>query len=119
MNFPVVGGRAYLYEQTRHGKPLAGTLNFPNNAAARKVWKTMDNHLVDETSGEFDAEAFRHAVQKTAKKEGVRYVVVHADEFARPDWHNSCSDALELAFEPLDDSLVPESAEPVEVYPLW
>ena len=38
MNFPVVGGRNYLYEQTVHQRPVTDTLNFPNNLTSRRVW---------------------------------------------------------------------------------
>jgi hypothetical protein len=123
MNFPVVGGRAYLYEQTLHQKPIAGTLNFPNNAAARKVWKTMTDHLIDEQTGELDPDAFARAVRKTAKKVGVRYVVVHVDAAARPDMHDEAVRALRKTFEPLEEAPVTQSAEPlewsIEVFPLW
>ena len=123
MNFPVVGGRAYLYEQTVHGKPIAGSLNHSNNAASRKVWKAMIDHLVDEQDGQLDEEAFRQAVQQTAKRVGVRYVVVHEDEVARPDMHNEAVRVLRRTFEPLHGesvNLTDHSIPPaVEVFPLW
>ena len=123
MNFPVVGGRAYLYEQTLHGKAIAGTLNFPNNLASRKVWKSMTDHIVSEESGELDHEAFRLAVVKTAKKVGVRYVVVHVDSDARPDMHDEAVRVLREVFDPLEEAPATQSAEAlewtVEVFQLW
>ena len=73
MNFPVTGGMAVLWEQTVHGHPLAGSLNFPNNPAARRVWKVMLAHRGD------PPEAFRAAVGEAARREGIRYLLVHLD----------------------------------------
>ena len=123
MNFPVVGGRAYLYEQTVHRKPIAGSLNHSNNSASRKVWKAMIDNLVDEQIGQLDEDAFRQAVQRTAKGVGVRYVVVHEDEMARPDMHDEAIRVLRHTFEPLQGESVNladhSNSAAVEVYPLW
>ena len=41
MNYPLAGGRPYLYEQTVHRKPIAGQLNFPNNRESMSIWQTL------------------------------------------------------------------------------
>ena len=120
MNFPVVGGRPYLYEQTIHRKPIAGTLNFPNNGASRKVWAAI---LAARSDSESAPETFRTRVSQQARRSGVRYVVVHFDASVRPDMHDEAVRALSAAFEPLPvaavDATVPESLSPIEVYRLW
>ncbi|MCB9763115.1 MAG: hypothetical protein H6739_25165 [Alphaproteobacteria bacterium] len=85
MNFPVVGGRGYLYEQTVHHKPLAAGLNFPNNRPARAVWGAM----LDAADAGLEGEAFQQAVERVARREGIRYLVVHIDPMARPDMHDA------------------------------
>ncbi len=97
MNFPVVGGRAYLYEQTAHRKPLTAGLNFPNNNASRRVWKAILDH-----QGE-PAETLRAAAAAAAQKGGVRYLVVHIDPMAHPDMHDSAVRALKAAMLPISD----------------
>ena len=81
MNHPVVGGQRYLYEQTIHHKPLAATLNFPNNVSARRLWKKM-----------IAASKLPHGdckvISKTAKQIGIRYLVLHHDMNSRPDIHD-------------------------------
>lgn len=109
MNFPVVGGRAYLWEQTTHGKPIAGNLNFPNNPASRRVWGAM----LDAERAGLAPEDARSAVSAAARKEGIRYLVVHVDAMARPDMHDAAVHALKQWFD--------ASAETpaVKVYELW
>lgn len=109
MNFPVVGGRGYLYEQTRHEKPLAGTLNFPNNRAGMKVWGAM----LQATEAELSPEEFRASVGRAARGQGIRYVVVHIDPMARPDMHDEAVRALKEA--------IPASSEApgIRVHALW
>lgn len=118
MNYPLVGGRGYLYEQTVHGKPVAGTLNFPNNLASKKVWKSMLDAVDD------DAADFRRAVGKAARKQGIRYLVVHLDPLARPDMHDAAVRAVKDAYDPIGGSegigageAASETA--VRVYKLW
>lgn len=118
LNFPVVGGRAYLYEQTVHGKPMAGTLNFPNNAVGIRAWKELI--LASEALGpDPDEEAiqvWRERVARKARAAGVRYVVIHDDPLARPDMHDVAAEAVALALDPLGS--VPEDAA-VRAYRLW
>ena len=114
LNFPVVGGRPYLYEQTVHHKPLAGTLNFPNNRAGQRVWKAWLRHVAAEPAD------FARRASSAAKARGVRYLVVHEDALARPDQHDAAVKAIEAAFSPLQaqDGGDPLQA-PVRVYALW
>lgn len=107
MNFPVAGGRAYLYEQTGHHKPLTGGLNFPNNGASRKVWRVALDHVRDTPA------ALAEAVTAKARNEGVRYLVVHVDPMARPDMHDTAVRALRDAYTPLAES------PGIRVYKLW
>ena len=83
----------------------------------------MTDHLVDEQSGELDPETFRREVRETAKKVGVRYVVLHVDADARPDMHDEAVHALRKTFEALEEAPVTQSAESlewsVEVFQLW
>jgi hypothetical protein len=88
MNFPVAGGRRYLFEQTLHHKPLTGGLNFPNNATSRRVWKVIVDGVGDDRVG------YRQRVEATACAEGVGYLVVHVDAMARPDVHDRGVKAL-------------------------
>jgi hypothetical protein len=88
MNFPVVGGRRYLYEQTIHGKPLVGSLNFPNSPTSRRIWKAI---LEQADAG---PAAVRQALDRTACAEGVHYLVVHRDLAAMPDMHDEAVRAL-------------------------
>lgn len=118
MNFPVVGGRGYLFEQTAHGKPIAGTLNFPNNNASRAVWQAMLDAV------DASPEAFRERVSARARRSKVRYVVVHEDPRARPDMHDAAVRALAAAFEPLAEGPAPaadreDQTVMVRVYALW
>lgn len=114
LNFPVVGGRPYLYEQSTHGKPLAGTLNFPNNRAGQRVWKAMLRH-VDEPP-----EDFARRTASAARARGIRYLVVHVDAMARPDQHDAAVKAVKAAFAPLPVPGVDDASRlPVRVYALW
>jgi hypothetical protein len=79
MNYPIVGGRPYLYEQTAHRHPVAGTLNFPNNAASKRVWQA----LLDRAGA--PCAELRGALARTARIEGIGFLVVHADEVAEVD----------------------------------
>ena len=116
MNFPVVGGRAYLFEQTVHHKPIAGTLNFPNNLAAKRVWREL---LADHADG-----GLVPAVTREARKQGIRYLVVHVDPLARPDMHDAAVRAVRDSYEPLAGRVgvgdgAGNSDTAVRVYKLW
>ncbi len=95
INFPVVGGRGYLFEQTVHGKPLAATLNFPNNDTGQRVWAAL---IAAEGQG---SAAFVEAADRIARQTGVRYLVVHKDAEARPDQHDRAVVAVQAALSPL------------------
>jgi hypothetical protein len=107
MNFPIAGGRAYLYEQTVHEKALAGTLNFPNNKASMAVWRAA---LRNKDAG---PEQLRAELRQAAQAVGVRYLVVHVDPMARPDQHDIAVRAIKEAFTPLSE--IPS----LKVYALW
>lgn len=89
MNFPVTGGRPYLYEQVTHRHPLAATLNFPASRGSRRVWDTaLDAGGAD----------FVDRVSREARRQGVRYLVVHADRRARPDQHDLAARRIAASF---------------------
>ena len=112
MNYPIVGGRPYLYEQILHRKPLAGRLNFPNNHASRKAWaalqeasdttetdpqvflrqrlmKTQSGACADVESGCVHGLLQRLPQEGSCRCQfGVRYLVLHSDDLARPDMHS-------------------------------
>ena len=108
MNFPVVGGRRYLFEQTLHGKPLAASLNFPNNPAAQRGWETIDHAL----RAKDDTDVVS-AIGREMKALGLRYLVVHSDPFARPDMHDRIVQSLGQVLHPLAQE------EDVLIYALW
>ncbi len=88
MNFPVAGGRRYLFEQSIHHKPITGGLNFPNNATSKRVWDAIIDGAASPDSG------YRARVEQAACAEGIGYLVVHADPEARPDRHDLGVQAL-------------------------
>jgi hypothetical protein len=98
VNFPVVGGRRYLYEQTIHHQPVAGTLNFPNNGEAKALWSVI---LENVTEAGRDPAAFRSRVAHTACRRNVRYLVIHDDPVARPDMHDLGAAAVTSSYRPL------------------
>ena len=115
LNFPVVGGRPYLYEQTVHGKAVAGTLNFPNNRAGQRVWSAI---LKQTQAPPAEAKA---RIAKAARARGIRYLAVHVDAMARPDLHDAGVKVVKEAFEPIDVAGASGDPEalPVRVYRLW
>ena len=72
VNLPVSGGRAYLYEQTVHGHPLAAALNTGANRAALEVLAAARRYG--------DGDGSLDEVRGVAQAEGVRFVVVHRDQ---------------------------------------
>ncbi len=96
LNYPVVGGRAYLHEQTTHGHPLAGRLNFPNNSVGRAVWEAARRAA---TQSDEDG---RDTLRQSAQNFGVRYVVVHEDPGASPDMYDDAVQAMLRRFPALD-----------------
>lgn len=107
MNWPVEGGRPYLYEQTVHHHEVAATLNFPNTPVSMGVWKVALGSL-----GESDAD-YRTHVAARAKASGVRYLVLHDDPSAEPDTHDAAARRIAATFPAL------ASEGGVTVIPLW
>ena len=79
MNYPIEGGRPYLYEQTAHGHAVAGTLNFPNNAASKRVWRALL------ANADLPCPALVRAVGGAARREGIGFLVFHRDAAAADD----------------------------------
>ena len=88
VNHPVVGGRAYLHEQTVHAHPVAGRLNFPNNGTGRAFWEVIRR------SQGLEPDIARRDIRAKAVDTGIRYIIVHADPDAGPDMYD---EAVELA----------------------
>jgi hypothetical protein len=110
MNFPVVGGRRFLYEQTVHGHPLTGGLNFPNGPSSRLVWAAMTRANEQGLEGA----AYTREVGRVAQRQGVRYLVVHEDANARPDMHDAAVSAMLRA-----DPVPAAEGDGVRVHKLW
>ncbi|NOY27605.1 MAG: hypothetical protein GXP62_17205 [Oligoflexia bacterium] len=129
IDFPVVGGRRYLFEQTVHQHPMAGTLNFPNNAVGQRAWRGLAEAAAAVTDSASAASAgggtltqadrvqFRTLASHRARAAGVRYVVVHDDPWARPDMQDEAVRILEQALVPLATGR--DDVGDVRVYALW
>ncbi len=108
VNYPVAGGRSYLYEQSVHHKPLTGSLNFPNNSASRSLWAAM----LKDAAGK-NVKQPLESTRRVARKQKIRYLVIHQDESARPDMHDQAVRALDAAQEPLAEG------QGVRIHALW
>ncbi|MAY82060.1 MAG: hypothetical protein CL930_14930 [Deltaproteobacteria bacterium] len=96
MNYPLQPGRAYLYEQTIHRKPVAGSLNKVTNRQSERLWKRIMAEMNQ------SPDAFHRAVSTTAERLGIRYLVVHTDPYAEPDTYTEAVRRLERLFPPDD-----------------
>lgn len=108
INYPVAGGRSYLYEQSVHHKPLTGSLNFPNNSASRLVWAAMLQDAAAKNAGQ----PLKNT-RRVARKQKIRYLVIHEDGSARPDMHDQAVRALDAAQEPIAEG------QGVRIHALW
>ena len=97
IHYPIVGGRRYLFDQIFHGKPLAATLNFPMNPPARRLWKSIYN------AEEAHINVCSN-IATVARKEGIRYLIVHQDIEARPDIYHRVVDTIINKCEVLEGS---------------
>ncbi len=108
INYPLAQGRAYLAEQLVHQKPIAGTLNRVGNETAARLWRRIHAERND------DPDSLHEAVSSTAKRLGIRYLVIHTDPDAEPDMYTSTVATLEQLFG------VPEWGQgPTRVVQLW
>lgn len=105
MNFPIAGGRAYLYEQAAHQKPLAGTLNFAANSSALSLWE-----LCLALAEEMDPSVRAELISGQAYRLGIRYLVAHPDPLAQPDSIGNAMQVIRSTFRPA------LHADGVEVY---
>ncbi len=98
INLPVAANRAYLWEQTRHGHPLAAGLNTGANREALLLLAALRKLKREE----LDAATLR----QRAREMGVRYVVVHRDQLVAEAFLPSLT-GLRMLDEPLieDDQL--------------
>ena len=108
VNYPLESGRAYLYEQTLHGKPVAGTMRQAANEHAMQLLRRI------RSESEADPDSFHRAVSSTAERLGIRYLVIHTDPDAEPDVYSKAIMELERVFD------TPDWGEgQVRVVPLW
>lgn len=70
VDWPVVGGRPYLYEGALHRHPIAGSLNFAASKASREWFATLRDHPAD--------------ADAAARRLGLGWLVVHEDAAAPP-----------------------------------
>ena len=103
MNWPIEGGRPYLYEATLHGRPIAGTLNFAMNAASEESWRALRDAPAENP--------LRGAA--VARRYGIRYLVVHGSGGTSPGPYDGVISALRAHVSPFA-----QSAD-VTVYMLW
>ena len=106
MNAPLAGGRPYLFEQTEHRRPIAGTLNFPANEAAQEIWRV----LLDPRR---PAASRARLAARVARQAQIRYLVVHEDAIHRPDRHDEAVESLRRISPPII------AEDGVEVFDLW
>jgi hypothetical protein len=108
INYPLQPGRPYLFEQTIHGKPLAGLLNQVANPQGMRLWRRI--HAESKSS----PDTFHRAVSSTAKRLGIRYLVIHPDPDAEPDVYSASVRKIEKLFP------VPQWGRgQIRVVPLW
>jgi hypothetical protein len=104
LNLPVMAGRNFLYEQTLHEKPVAGSLNTGLNRPGLRVL-TAARKL---RGGEIDLPTFTGIAQT----EGVRYVVFHKDTLMEESLWN--------AWKGIRDKFTPIAEDDrAAVYKLW
>jgi hypothetical protein len=114
VNFPVIAGRPYLYEQLHHRKPLCGGLERPDGPGAAELW------TVAHANAGRDPTWVRTKISTAAKRLGIRYVSIHLDPDAQPDMHHAAIRTMERAFVPLTLSEVPPERTPtIRVLQLW
>jgi hypothetical protein len=104
VNLPVLAGRNFLFEQTLHEKPVAGSLNSGINRVGLQV-VAAGRRL---RSGEIDKPAF----VEIARTAGVRYVVLHKNMLMDETFVTAWT-GIRRAFAPIAED------ERVVVYALW
>jgi len=92
INVPVAGNRAYLFEQTLHRMPIAAGLNTGANRAALEVLTALRRLRTDKVQ--------RDEVLEVARGHGIRYLVLHRDEFVA-DAFLPATGALRKQWQPL------------------
>lgn len=104
LNLPVMAGRNFLYEQTLHEKPVAGSLNTGLNRAGLRVLSAGRKLR----GGDVDLPTF----VGIARTEGVRYVVFHKDTLMEEGLWNAWKGIREK-FGPIAED------DRAAVYQLW
>jgi len=98
INLPVAADRAYLYEQTLHGKPLAAGLN---SGATKPALE-----LLAELRRVRDGERSHAELVQSARDRGIRYLVIHRDQLVADTFLPAIT-AIRASGEPLhEDGLV-------------
>jgi hypothetical protein len=104
INLPVLAGRNFLFEQTLHGKAVAGSLNSGLNRAGLRVLSAARRLR----AGKLDTPGFTGV----ARDEGVRYVVFHKNMLMSETFISSWT-AIERNFSPIEED------DRVRIYQLW
>lgn len=131
MHYPLVGGREFLFLQTMHHKPVAGILNFPLNAASRKVYNAIEkyasvqnptttNSLGMDTgeSVQYPAKVIQEKVSLVAKQQGIRYIIVDMDPNIMPDQYYISMRKVREIFD-LDNKVMAISGSRFQIIQLW
>jgi len=92
INYPLRSGEVYLYEQTVHGKPIAGTFSKVASPRAMRLWRRIHGE------SQKSPDTFHKAVSSTAKRLGIRYLVIHTDPNAEPDVYSAAVRKIEKLF---------------------
>ena len=92
INYPFRSGERYLFEQTIHGKPIAGTFRKVASPRAMRLWRKILG------ASKRNPDTFHKAVSSTAKRLGIRYLVIHTDPDAEPDVYSAAVKKLEKLF---------------------
>ena len=90
--YPHVAARPTLYLQLFHQKPVAAGLNFPHNAASKRIWMTALE--AEHASGT----QFKLKVAEVARKGQIRYLVLMNDPSAMPDVYRKAALRIRKAF---------------------
>ena len=108
IHYPFSSDYSHLRDQTVHQKPIAGTLRSVSNSRANRLWRRI------RASEERKPDTFHSAVSSTAKRLGIRYLVIHTDPDAEPDVYTSAVAKIEKLFP------TPEWGQgQTRVVPLW
>ena len=130
MHYPLVGGREYLFLQTIHHKPVAGILNFPLNAASRKVYNVIEKYAsvqmgssagqigMRDEYGQYSTKMIQEKVSLVAKQQGIRYMIMDKNPNIMPDQYYLSVRKVRDIFD-LDNKVMRSPDSRFEIIQLW